>query len=99
MGGCLPSQRVQALHRTTTPQRKATRCRKARRLERGWRSRWRAISEVWRRRVDAASLAVGHQGVVMDETQPSDDPARDVNEFILMLRENGLLPRDEHAAS
>ncbi|MDP1915011.1 MAG: PqqD family protein [Myxococcales bacterium] len=33
------------------------------------------------------------------ETQPSDDPARDVNEFILMLRENGLLPRDEHAAS
>lgn len=33
------------------------------------------------------------------ETQPSDDPARDVNEFILMLRENGLLPRDQHAAS
>lgn len=33
------------------------------------------------------------------ETQPSDDPARDVNEFVLMLRENGLLPRDEHAAS
>ena len=33
------------------------------------------------------------------ETQPSDDPARDVNEFVLMLRENGLLPHDEHAAS
>lgn len=33
------------------------------------------------------------------ETQSSDDPARDVHEFVLMLRENGLLPRDEHAAS
>lgn len=33
------------------------------------------------------------------ELQPSDDPARDVREFILMLREHGLLPRDDHAAS
>lgn len=33
------------------------------------------------------------------DAQPSDDPARDVREFVLMLRENGLLPRDEHAAS
>lgn len=33
------------------------------------------------------------------ETQPSDDPARDVHEFILMLRENGLLPKDEHGGA
>lgn len=33
------------------------------------------------------------------ETQPSDDCARDVHEFVLMLREQGLLPKDEHAAS
>lgn len=31
------------------------------------------------------------------EVAPGDDPGRDVREFIIMLREAGLLPRDGEA--
>lgn len=31
------------------------------------------------------------------DTQPADDPSRDVHEFVLMLREQNLLPKADDA--